>query len=230
MNAVELSLVLPCRNQGDHLAPLLPAYHLALSSLSLPFELIVVPNACTDNTPEIVSAFASAHPNVKVVDNPRGGWGLSVRLGLAAATGSILGYTNTARTDPAVIPDFMRRYLTHAPCLVKARRWGRAAPIRSLGSVLYNLEARILFRIAVGDVNGTPKLFPAGFYRDIPAREDGDLLDLEILAWARRRALRVVEIPLQGFQRHGGKSSTNLRSARKMYLGALRLWWHMRHF
>jgi hypothetical protein len=35
----------------------------------------------------------------------------------------------------------------------------------------------------------------------------------------------VLEIPVEGWKRHGGKSSTNLGSARRMYWGALELWW-----
>jgi hypothetical protein len=41
---------------------------------------------------------------------------------------------------------------------------------------------------------------------------------------ARRLRLPVVEVPVRGFHRHGGRSSTGLKSAWGMYSGALKFW------
>jgi hypothetical protein len=99
----------------------------------------------------------------------------------------------------------------------------RNAPLRELGSFLFNCEARLLFGLGSDDVNGTPKLFAADFYRDLRLTADGDLLDLELMAHARRRGVPIREIPVAGFRRHGGRSTTTLKSAWNMYVGALRL-------
>jgi hypothetical protein len=150
---------------------------------------------------------------------------LSVRVGLEAARGTILAYTNTARTEPDIVPDFVRRFCDEGRrCLVKARREARKAPFREIGSFLYNLEARWFFGVRGGDVNGTPKVFSRELYRDLRLQSDGDLLDLELLAAVTRRAVPVIQLPLRGFHRHGGKSSTNWKSALKMYGGAVKLW------
>ena len=106
-----ISLVLPCRNQADHIGRVLEGYRAALDGLGQPFELVVVPNASTDATREVVERLGEADPRVRVVENPLGGWGLSVRTGLAAARGGVLAYTNTARTNPGTVPDFVRRYV-----------------------------------------------------------------------------------------------------------------------
>jgi hypothetical protein len=122
----------------------------------------------------------------------------------------------------------VRHYLEHQPCLVKARRKARNAPLRELGSALYNFEGRVLFGIAVPDVNGTPKVMSRETYRSFRLGADDDLLDMELMAQAARRGIPVVEIPVRGFKRHGGKSSTTFRSAWRMYRGAVRLWDAMR--
>ncbi len=220
-----ISVVLPCRNQADHIAQVLRRYLAPLDALALPFELVVVPNASTDDTARVVEEVAAGDPRIRVVVNPAGGWGRSVRAGLDAASGDVLVYTNTARTDPAALPAFVRRYLDEeAPCLVKASRRARQAPLRQLGSLLYNFEGRVLFGLRSGDVNGTPKVFARDLYERLRLSADGDLLDLELMAGAARLGTRVVEIPVTGFRRHGGKSSTTFRSAWKMYSGALTLW------
>ncbi len=220
-----LSVILPCRNQADHIGAVLMRYLRPLESLGSPFELVVVPNASTDRTREVVEQFAATDGRIRVVCTPRPGWGLAVRTGLDAARGSILCYTNTARTDPKILPSFLDRYRERAPCLVKARRGERQAPLREVGSLIYNLEARLLCGIRCQDVNGTPKVFDAAFYRALRLTSSGDLLDLEIMAEAARRGVPVIELPVTGFKRHGGKSSTTVSSAWKMYFGALGLWW-----
>ena len=164
-----VSLVLPCRNQADHIGELLPRYLEALATFRVPFELVVVPNASADATALVVTEFASREPRIRVVENPEGGWGRSVRAGLDAARGEVLAYTNTARTDPAVLPTFLRRYHDRGPCVVKARREARR-PVRSLGSTLYNLEARACFGLRCFDVNGTPQGL---FERFLPHRRAG---------------------------------------------------------
>jgi glycosyltransferase involved in cell wall biosynthesis len=105
-----VSLVLPCRNQADHIGAILPRYVEALAASGTPFELVVVPDASADATAEVVAELARREPRLRVVENPQGGWGRSVRTGLDAARGEVLAYTNTARTDPAVLPMFLSRY------------------------------------------------------------------------------------------------------------------------
>ena len=38
-----ISIVLPCRNQADHIGRIVPAYARALEATGVPFELVVVP-------------------------------------------------------------------------------------------------------------------------------------------------------------------------------------------
>jgi Glycosyl transferase family 2 len=218
-----ISLVLPCRNQADHIAGILARYVSVLAEFGEPFELVVVPNASVDATAEIVHEIARADSRIRVVSSELGGWGFAVRLGLSQAQGDVLGYTNTARTDPAILPHFLTRHLYGGRGLVKARRVARHAPVRELGSAIYNLEARALFGMGCRDINGTPKIFSASFCRTVTLTANGDLLDLELMVRAHRRGVPIEEVELPGFRRHGGRSSTTLKSAWNMYAGAIRL-------
>ena len=219
-----VSLVLPCRNQADHIGRVLSGYLLALNGMNLPFELVVVPNASTDATKETVEKLRESDSRIRVVENPLGGWGRSVRTGLAASRGTILAYTNTARTDPTTIPAFVRSFQETGVGLVKARREARHALLREFGSMLYNLVAKLCFRVNCRDVNGTPKIFARSLYESAQLTSEGDLLDLELMRHVAALGLSVSEIPVRGFARHGGKSSTTVKSALKMYAGALGMW------
>jgi glycosyltransferase involved in cell wall biosynthesis len=218
-----LSVVLPCRNQEDHIGSVLRAYAEPLQAAGLAYELVVVPNACTDHTADVVRQIAAGDARVAVVESALGGWGRAVLLGLAAARGEVLCYTNSARTDPADIPPLLELYRQRAPCLAKVRREQRGAFWRELGSSLYNLEGRLLYGFSARDVNGTPKILSRDVYRRLDLHSLGDLLDLELIVKVARLGLPIVEKPVYGFKRHGGKSTTRLGSAWRMYTGALAL-------
>jgi glycosyltransferase involved in cell wall biosynthesis len=221
LSALLLSVVLPCRNQADHIARVLESYATPLGALPGGYELVVVPNACTDATPQVVQDLAARDPHIRAVPIVLGGWGRAVLAGLAAARGQWLCYTNSARTDPEHVPALLELARAHGEAVAKVRREHRGAPLREVGSWLYNLEARLLFGIRARDVNGTPKILPRALYERITLESVDDLLDLELLAKAGRHGVPVVEMPVEGFKRHGGRSSTGLQSAWRMYVGAL---------
>jgi glycosyltransferase involved in cell wall biosynthesis len=218
----ELSVVLPCRNQADHIARVVESYFAPLDAAGRAYELVVVPNGCTDDTVAVVRALATRHPRVTVVESA-GGWGLSVAAGVHASAGRLVCYTNSARTDPANIPPLVDLHERTGSCVAKVRRVHRGNATREIGSWLYNLEGRLLYGFEAYDVNGTPKVLSRELFDRLAPRSPGDLLDMELLAKAKRLGVPVLEMVVEGFSRHGGTSSTNLKSAWRMYTGALGL-------
>lgn len=94
-----MSVVVAARNEAAHLPRLL----VALAKQTHPaFEVVVVDDASTDATPEIVQAWAETHPNVRLVritqpQAPRKKHALTA--GIAAAT-----YEHLAFTDADCVP------------------------------------------------------------------------------------------------------------------------------
>jgi hypothetical protein len=218
----ELSVVLPVRNQAGYIRQVMERYKTAFKNR--PWEIILVPNACSDDSPRICRQIAKKNRAIRVVENPAGGWGLSVQTGLKAARGRFLCYANSARTDPALIPALFGLLEKKTQALAKVTRHHRGHLLRGLGSLLYNLECRLLFSLPCGDVNGTPKIFGSRLYHRVKWSEKGDLLDVEFLAQCAKLGVPVLEMPVSGWGRHGGKSSTGFASAARMYGGVLGLW------
>ncbi len=213
----ELSVVLPVHNQADHIAAVLRQYYFQFKNR--PWEIILVPNACRDDSVRICREIASRHRNTRLVENPKGGWGLSVRVGLEKARGRYLCYTNSARTDPATIVALFKKFKRAPQSLAKVDRHFRGNWFREGGSWLYNLECRWLLGLPTWDVNGTPKIFSAATFRKVSLRSTGDLLDAELLAQCRDLKIPLLEAPIKGWVRHGGKSSMSLKSALRLYGG-----------
>jgi len=218
------SIVLPIHNQADHLRLVVEDYVAALERTRLAYELVLVPNACRDNTPAVARTLAERHPCVRVVETERGGWGHAVRTGLAAARGDLLCYTNSARTGSEDLTLCLLYAVAHPNIVVKANRKIREHWSRRLGSLLYNLECRALFDLACWDVNGTPKVFPRSMHALLALSRDDDLIDAEFASICRREGYPMLEVPIFSTRRHGGRSTTNLTSAANMYVGAYRLW------
>jgi len=218
-----VSIVLPVHNQADHLEEIITEYETALTKLPHPHEVILVVNNSRDKSWELCRELAARYPNVRAMHSEKGGWGLAVRLGLREARGELLCYTNSARTTGPDLTLLLLYAVVWPKVVIKANRKIRESWRRRLGSLLYNLECRALFDLSVWDINGTPKVFPRNFTGLLELTRDDDLVDVEFLARCRKAKYPVLEVPIFSTRRHGGKSTTGLRSAVKMYVGAWRL-------
>lgn len=228
MTLPRVSIVLPVHNQAEHIGSIVPSYVEALRRAPYPFELILVANACRDASPAVCRELAHEHAEVRVIESVPGGWGLAVRLGLAAATGEILCYTNSARTDARDLVLMIVYAAANPGAAVKAHRKSRESLGRKIGSLLYNLQGRVLFDLPTWDINATPKVFPRTLYEKLDLRADGDLVDLEFYVKCSRLEEPVIEVPIYRWTRHEGRSTTSLRTAVRLYSGATRLWWALR--
>jgi cellulose synthase/poly-beta-1,6-N-acetylglucosamine synthase-like glycosyltransferase len=95
-----ISVVIPVRNERDAIRRCLDAF--ARQTFRRPFEMLVVDNNCTDDTADVVRAFADEHPDltVRVVPEPRLGVAAASQAGFDAASYGII-----ARTDADTIVD-----------------------------------------------------------------------------------------------------------------------------
>jgi glycosyltransferase involved in cell wall biosynthesis len=217
------SVVLPVYNQADHIEAIVRGYVTALEAAQLDWEIVLVPNNCRDDSAAICRRLAGERPGILVEELELGGWGRAVRAGLARGTGTSLCYTNSARTTPEMLVDALAFSAGHADAVVKAQRKIRDNIRRQAGSLIYNLECRMLFNLATWDINGTPKVFPRRFERLLALRRDDDLIDAEFVIACKRGGYPIVELPVSLTVRHGGQSTTRWSSALRMYRGAFEL-------
>jgi glycosyltransferase involved in cell wall biosynthesis len=218
-----VSIVLPVHNQADHIDGVVEGYLDVTRRLRLEVDLVLVANACTDGSTEVCLSLAERHREVRTLEQGLGGWGGAVRAGLADAGGALLCYANSARTSPEILALMLSYALAYPEVVLKANRRIRDSVVRRAGSLLYNLECRALFNMASWDVNGTPKLFPRSFHKLLELRSTGDLVDAEFMLACERQDYPVIEVPLLATMRLGGRSTTNYRSAARMYRGAVAL-------
>lgn len=218
------SLILPIHNQADHIGKVISGFLADFAKLERTCELVLVPNGCRDASPEICREWARRRPDVvQVVELKRGAWGRAINAGLEIARGEIVGYTNSARTRPEDATLMLAYAIAYPDTALKGARRIRESAWRRAGSVLYNFECRRLFDLATWDIDGTPKFFPRKFHHLMSLSSDGELYDLDWMRACRYAGYPVIEIPIFNTERYGGRSTTNVRSAMRMLMGAYRM-------
>jgi hypothetical protein len=150
-------------------------------------------------------------------------WGKAVRAGLSQANGNILCFANLDRTSAETLTLMTTYALTYKDVVLKAHRRTRDSVLQRVGSLLYNLEVRSLFKLTDWDVNGTPKLFPRTYERLRHLTRDDELLDVEFLVICKREGYSVLEVPITALPVYADWPRTSIATALRMYLAALRM-------
>ncbi|MEO8086955.1 MAG: glycosyltransferase [Bacteroidota bacterium] len=223
MNAPLYSIILPIYNQSAQLPFLFKEYVSLLDELGDPWELLFIVNGSRDDSYEKALSLADNHPHIKVFNLEKGGWGRAVKFGLGQATGRLVCYTNSARTQLSDLKIILKYAKTNEEVAIKTTRVVRETFVRKIGSILYNYENRKFIGTPVWDVNGTPKIIPSQFLKDLNLVSDGDLIDAEVMAKLYRKKVQIIEVLILSTKRIGGRSTTTMKSALKMYYGLLKL-------
>lgn len=203
-------------------------HHQLLLDLPLDFELLLVPNGCSDESESICQKLAEQLPHVRSVDCHGVGWGCAIHAGLREAKGDLLCYASSARISSKDLFEHLRFAIKSPNSVVKARRLSQDTGLRAAGSSLYNSVCRTLFGFSIRDVNGTPKTFPKNFFRLLELSEDGYLVDVEFNLICKQNNYPVVELPIVSTERHGGRSTTSLKTALGLFAGLFAYWCKVR--
>lgn len=150
-----VSLVIPCRNEGGHLAKVIKRIPSTID------EIIIVNNQSTDNTALVARQLTKTDHRIKVLTDSRTihgiGYGYAHITGLQHAKGDILvGIDGDGTYPPEVIPALIKHLLTHQLDFVSANRYplrpGATAPkLLQFGTTLLNQEIRLLYGFTIKD-------------------------------------------------------------------------------
>ena len=201
-------MVIPAHNEADNLANLLDEVRAALHG-RIDYEVVVVDDASTDATPDLLRRAAAADPALRPVRHRRNaGQSTSVRTGVAEARAPwIATLDGDGQNDPSDIPklwDMVRDRDPGRPVLVAGQRVKRRDTwLKRLSSRIANRVRGALLGDRTPDTGCGLKLFPRQAFLDLPYF---DHMHRFLPALTMRAGGEVLLVPVNHRPRGGGRS------------------------
>lgn len=222
-----LSLVLPAYNEAENLEAVVRRSLEVLPSLVEAFEIVVVDDGSRDGTGEIAERLARDDPRVRVVHHAvNRGYGAALRSGFAAAQGDLIMFMDADQQfDPADLAH-LAPFVPHADIVAGYRVRRRDPWQRLVYAAIFNVAMRLLFGIAVRDIDCAFKVLRGDLVRAIDLQMNGALVNTELLAKAQRAGATIVEVGVRHYPRLSGEpSGGSLRVILRAMREVAQLWW-----
>jgi dolichyl-phosphate beta-glucosyltransferase len=204
VSAPELSVVVPAYNEAERLPRTLDRIRAFLGSRGSSFEIVVADDGSQDGT--ALRAHEAGGPDTVVLTGgPNRGKGHAVRRGMLAARGMRRLMSDADLSTPIEELEALEVCLAQGYDVAIASRAAAGARIevrqpflREAAGRSFNALVRILAVPGVSDTQCGFKLFSAAAAEACfgPARLDGFSFDVEALFIARKRGLRIAEVPV----------------------------------
>jgi dolichyl-phosphate beta-glucosyltransferase len=199
-----LSIVIPAHNEAGRLPSTLERLNAYLSTQPYTWEIIVVSNASTDNTEEVVRQAARTMPHLYLMNIAERGKGIAAKVGALESCGDFVFLCDADMSmPPAEIESFLQ-VSTLADIVVGsregpgARRIGEPSHRHIMGRV-FNGLVRLLAVPGLDDTQCGFKLFRRGVARRLFELQtvNGFGFDVELLYLARKTGYTVHEVPIE---------------------------------
>ncbi len=201
MSGIELSIVLPCRNERESVAACIN--EIKEAALPCSYE-IIVSDSSTDGSHTIAE-----QEGARIVKHDKEGYGLAIREGIENAKGDIVLFADADTTYSfAAIPSFLKALET-ADLVVGSRFRGSIArgampiPHRLFGTPIFNLLLFLFFGLRVSDSQSGFRAMRRTAFRELRLRTNGMEFATEMLIKAARAGLKIREIPISYGVRKG---------------------------
>lgn len=229
---MKLSMVMPAYNEERRLGASLDQYlGYFTPRYGNEYELIVVVNGSRDQTEQVARARQAAHPQVKVLVEPRAiGKGGAVMMGFRAATGDLIGFVDADASTPPEAFDDLARNIGSAGAII-ASRWfpeSRVYPPqplkRRIASRIFNFLVRRLFKVKIRDTQCGAKVLRREAVRDVlPVIGITHwAFDVDLLFKLRRAGYRIIEWPTT-WHDAGGSQLRIGKASLEMFIAIVRL-------
>jgi dolichol-phosphate mannosyltransferase len=230
---MKLLLAVPAYNEAGVIVPTLEAVAQALSQVpGLSWHIMAVDNASTDGTAQKVRE--RALPNTSAVTTTEKGKGAALRLAAGlAADADLFGFIDAdLSAHPSSIPLLLGALERGADIAIGSRLLNpakvRRGVLRTATSEAFNFVRKLALGIKVADSQcGLKIMNRKGIAVLQQCKEAGWFLDIELLARAQQKGLRILEVPIAWDEHHyqGRESKLSLLTDS---IGALRAIWRIK--
>jgi glycosyltransferase involved in cell wall biosynthesis len=228
-NLSSVSAFFPCYNDANTIGALVHKVEAALRQVTHDYEIVVVNDASTDDSAEVLERLSRDVPALRVVRHERNrGYGGALRSGFEAATKDFVFYTDgDGQYDPGELT-LLAREMRAGVDAVNGYKLSRQDPwYRQLIGSLYQHVTRVIFALPIRDVDCDFRLLRRSVFDCVLLESADGAVCIELVRKLRDSGFRMVEVPVHHYARAYGTSQffKPVRIARALRGVAI---WHWR--
>jgi glycosyltransferase involved in cell wall biosynthesis len=203
-----LTVFFPAFNDSETLPALIARAAETLKDLAQDYEIIVVDDGSTDQTPQVLEELQRQFSSLRVVRHPRNlGYGAALRSGFANAKKQLIFYTDgDGQYDVGELRELFAR-LEAGVDVVNGYKIERADPLhRTLIGKVYQRLAKALLNLKMKDVDCDFRLIRHPVLDAVSLTFRSGAICAELMAQIERAGFRIVEVPVHHYPRRSGQS------------------------
>jgi glycosyltransferase involved in cell wall biosynthesis len=207
-----LSLVIPCYNEQENVATLLQRVDASLSKIGKPFEVLIIDDGSTDQTPALLAEGMRQHPWLRVLRMAKnGGQSAAFEAGFDAARGQVIATIDAdLQNDPEEIPRLLKMLEEMNVDMITGWRKDRQdTPFRRWQSRQANRIRNWITQDTVNDSASSLKLYRAPAVKGLKLFRGAHRYFPTLV---KMRGFTVHETPVKHSPRHAGTAKYGFRN------------------
>lgn len=200
-----LSLFFPAYNEAENISDTITSALAVAPEVAKEFEIIVVNDASTDATAQVVKDIAQRNGQVRLVSHLENwGYGKAVKTGLQAAQYDYVFFTDSdCQFDLAEIRHLIKHVDTHDVVIgYRAKRMD--PPWRLVNAKGWNVLNRLLFDLKAKDIDCAFKLMRRDVVQPLELESNGAMVSAELLIRLKQQGIGYKEVPVTHLPRRKG--------------------------
>jgi dolichol-phosphate mannosyltransferase len=222
---VKVSVVIPAHNEAEVIAPTIGAVAATLDSTGRDYEIVVVDDASSDGTAQVVDRLAAQNPRIRCYrSHYSGGFGFAVRAGLDVFDGEAVAIVmGDGSDDPRDLVRYFELLDEGYDCAFGSRfvPGGQARSYPRLKLVvnrIVNFGVKVLFRHGYNDTTNAFKAYRREVIENVqPLVSNHFNLTVELPLKAIVRGYSYGVVPITWTNRTAGESKLGLREMGSRY-------------
>ena len=227
----ELSIFFPFWNEEKNIRSVVEKAVVVAKKVAKKWEILMIDDGSSDKTPTIGRELERKYNEVKLIRHePNRGYGAALKEGLTKAKYDLVVFTDgDGQFDFSQVEKFLDK-LNGNDMVIGFRSVRRDSLVRHLLMLYLKIHDLVLFGFKFRDIDCGFKLFTKKAIKSImPLKSEGAMITTEILAKAKRKGLKIVEVSVNHYPRKFGiQSGANLRVLIRALRESLELWQELR--
>ena len=198
MKKYNISFVLPMFNESVQIEETIRRVSALAKSICADYELVIVDDASTDGSGDLVSRLAANDPHIKLIRlavNTK--FGGALNEGLKSSGKDIIVYTDSDLPAKEEDIKLALEYLDKADVVTAYSLVVKDTRIkRVVMSKVYNFLVRIFFGLNIRDINSGLKIYKKEVLKGIDLKSRSPFIDVELFAEVVKRGFKIAQFGL----------------------------------